>query len=181
MNAKQIMEKFSLFTHGVRVCMLIDRGEMNSNKGSKRWVSKLISSDKEQLESNIDKLLEQQQYLANPDIRLYMCINARSMDKAIKHFQHAQLDVDPSCRDKFYTRIQDCFCSSLMKPESREESFFLIDWDKDIPPDIGIGVKEIFRYKTPNGWHIITKPFNPLLLQDINIVKKDALLLLNTL
>jgi len=181
-KAKEIVEKFEIFSHGVRVCMLIDRGQMNSNKGSRRWVSKLISADKEQLEANIIKLLSQQEYLANPDIRLYMCVNARNMDKAIKHFQHAQLNLDQEYKYKFYARIQDSFCSSLMKPENRAESLFLIDYDH---PEFtwklsSFGIKEVFRYKTPGGWHIITEPFNPKLFGvDSDTVKKDALLLLN--
>ncbi len=190
-KAQEIMQKFHLFTGGYRVCMLIDRGEANSNKGSRRWVNKLISGDSEQLEKNIAKLLEQQEYLANPDVRLYMCVNARSLPKAIRHFQHRMIDaayeqgisLDPIL-DLFYTRIQDAFCSSMMKPESRMESLFLIDWDSDHSPDgfVGKGIKEIFRYRTPNGWHVITEPFNPLLMGTLHEqVKKDALLLLNTL
>jgi hypothetical protein len=183
-KAREIMVKFSPFMHGVRVCMLIDRGTQNSNKGSRRWVSKLISSNLVQLESNIKKLLEQQSCLGDPDIRLYMCVNARSMSKAIKHFQHAQIDVDPAYRDTFYSRINDSFCSSLMKPESRAENYFLIDYDsKDYSWRLeSIGITEIFRYETPNGWHIITEPFYPKLLGvDSVMVKKDALLILNFL
>lgn len=92
-KTKEIMEKFKDFTQGWRVCMLINRGIGNTNKGSKRWVSKLVSFDPKTLEENIGKLLEQQYYLNDPDIRLYMCLNSRNIDKTIINFNHRMVDL----------------------------------------------------------------------------------------
>lgn len=192
-KAKEIMEKFEGFTHGVRVQMLIDRSVGNTNKGSKRWINKLISTNSEEFNRNLIKILELQYYLANPDIRLYSCVNKRNLDKAIKYFNHKQLDIaTEEEKVNFYTRINERFCSCLMKPENRAESLFLIDIDCEDDSIFQDALTfylnsksinaEIVKYKTPNGWHYITTPFDPrLLIIEDGEIKKDALLLLNVL
>src|SRR5690348_10102565 len=79
---------YPFFLEGMRVQMLIDRSIGNTNKGSKRWVNKLISYDSTQFIENCRKLLEQMYYFGNPDIRLYSCVNNRYQTKAINRFQH---------------------------------------------------------------------------------------------
>lgn len=199
-KTEEIMRDFAPFTDGVRVQMLIDRSVSNSNKGSKRWINKLISNNPEEFKSNIIKLLELQYYLANPDIRLYSCVNKRNLDKAIKYFNHKQLDIaTEEEKIKFYTRLNERFCSCLMKPENRAESLFLIDYDgpydgPSVPSLLYDNLKIIckievldppnsgFLYGTPNGCHFITKPFDPRLLTAPNCeIKKDALLLLHAM
>jgi len=175
------------FKLGVHVLMLIDRGVQNSNKGSKRWINKIITTSEAEWDEAAAKLIELQNYLANPDIRLYASLNCRNMSKAIKHFQHKQLDLIDDNRDNFYRRINDSFCSSLMQPENRMVSFFLLDCDTTDPMGItgwmvkNRDLKVYFYYPTPNGWHYITEPFNPVRLDGIPDVeiKKDALMLIN--
>lgn len=191
--SNRIMKEFELFTHGVRVQMLIDRSVSNTNKGSKRWINKLVSTNSEEFKSNIIKLLELQYYLGNTDIRLYSCVNHRNLDKAIKYFKHKQLDIaTEEEKIRFYSRINDKFCSALMKPENRGENLFLIDCDDENNELLNLNLCDLhkdgkfsgwhFRYGTPNGWHFITKPFDPKLLTAPHCeVKKDALMLLNVL
>lgn len=191
LTEKDILQRFEQFTHGVRVMMLIDRGISNSNKGSKRWINKLISTNTDEFAKNLEILIEQQYSINNPDIRLYSCVNPRKLEKAINYFQHRQLDLN-SLEEKlyFYRKINDRFCSSLMQPENRDGNLFLIDYDKS---DAGIAslmlqleknnIEILSQYKTPNGWHLITSPFNPNILNEIENVetKKDALILLHTI
>lgn len=187
----QIMNSFNAFTDGVRVLMLIERGIQSSNKGSRRWINKLISSNQLEFRANLVKLLDQQAYLNNKDIRLYSCVNSRNMGKAIKHFQHKQIDLSAEGEAfNFYRRINDKFCSSLMQPENRSSSRFLIDLDDTDPTMLNdilnaCNIDIILKYQTPNGWHYITEPFNPAIISNSDIdsceVKKDALLLLNWL
>jgi hypothetical protein len=79
-----------------------------------------------------------------------------------------------------------------MSPHCRSETIFLIDIDDIIKKgsnwDISvidqyiqkIGVKEILRYDTKNGVHILTEPFNPSLWNsEFGEIKKDALLLIS--
>lgn len=175
------------FKEGVRVLMLINRGVQSSNKGSRRWVNKIITTNPYEFDLAAHSLLEMQYYLDNPDIRLYCSVNPRKMDGAINSFMHAQLDVCPDNEYNFYRRINDSFCSCLMKPQNKAERNFLIDIDtKDIEQITAWTIKNnhipvLLYYPTPNGWHFITKPFDPALLIEVNNseVKKDALMLLH--
>jgi len=175
------------FKHGVRVLMLIDRSKQNSNKGSKRWINKIITTNPDEFDIATDKLVALQNHLDNPDIRLYSTVNARNMQKSIVTFKHKQLDLTEDNECIFYKRINDSFCSCLMKPENKAERLFLIDVDtKDERVPLGWMTKNreinmFYTYPTPNGSHIITEPFNPSLCDGIPDfeVKKDALMLLN--
>lgn len=171
--------------------MLIDRSNGNTNKGSKRWINKLISFDTEQFKKNLIKLLQLQYYLKNPDIRLYSCVNDRKLSKAINHFQHAQLDLcDAQALMGFYSRINDKFCSSLMQPENKNSRYFLWDLDVNDPSEFFEKVtltdnrsNIIAMYQTVSGYHVVTKPFDPRPFGEIKNcdLKKDGLLLLHWL
>jgi hypothetical protein len=175
------------FTQGVRVLMLIDRGIQNSNKGSKRWINKIITTNTEEFYAASEKLIELQNHLANPDVRLYAAINQRKMKKAIQEFKHKQLDLNDDNEFTFYRRINDSFCSCLMQPECRDGSLFLLDCDSKDPTEVdsflitNFGIKMHYQYPTPNGWHFIVEPFNPAMCEGMTTfeVKKDALMLLN--
>jgi hypothetical protein len=187
-----IMSAFSDFTSGIRALMLIDRGESNTNKGSRRWINKLVSTNEIQFKSNLKKLLELQYYMNNPDVRLYSCVNPRKLDQSIKNFHHKLVDLY-TVQDKisFICRVNDKFCSSLMQPENKDSNLFLLDFDtKDFNDNANLiarmatlHINIIYSYPTPNGWHYVTDPFNPILLTGVDDlqIKKDALLLLNTI
>lgn len=183
----EIMEKFKDFTSGVRVMMLIDRGVQNNNKGSKRWVNKLISFNSGTFEKNLSKLIELQYYLKNPDIRLYTCVNDRKLDSAIKYFQHKQIDInDEAEKISFYTHINDNFCSALMQTENKRSRLFLIDIDQKNTNEVDSmlnhdNILPILKYETKKGWHYITNSFDPkiLCLCSFAEVKKDGLILIN--
>jgi hypothetical protein len=175
------------FKEGVHVLMLIDRGIQNSNKGSKRWINKIISTNPYEYDEASQKLIDLQNHLNNPDIRLYSSINSRKMKKAIHAFKHRQLDLIDDNEFSFYRRINDSFCSCLMSPDCRAESLFLLDCDSKDITEINsflitnFGIKMNYQYPTPNGWHFIVEPFNPDMCKGMNTfeVKKDALMLLN--
>lgn len=170
---------------GVRVVMLIDRGVMNSNKGSRRWINKIITTNEEEWLNAVERLMALQDYLANPAIRLYACINSRNMDKGIKHFMHKQLDVQPDMKMRFYAHINNTFASCIMQPENRATKFFLLDIDTKYPKEVDNFIEEkaiIVRktYPTKNGWHYIVEPFNAMWAnghQTFTLIK-DGLLLL---
>jgi len=188
MRVDQIQNRFTDFKDGVRVIMLIDRGVQNSNKGSKRWINKIITTNPSEWDKAVDKLYDLQLYLENPDIRMYACINDRKIDKAINHFKHRQLDILPEQKLQFYSKINNSFCSSLMKPENKNSKYMLLDVDSKNQDEIDmfltdhpIGIK--LWYQTKNGWHFIVEPFNVTLADGARTFKviKDGLLLLNYL
>ena len=177
------------FMQGNHVLMLINRGIQNSNKGSKRWINKIITTNLEEWIEAAECLIEMQHHLNNPEIRLYSSINPRKMDKAIQVFKHRQLDLNEDNETKFYRRINDSFCSCLMQPECRNGNLFLLDCDSKDLAEVNsflvtnFGIKCHYQYPTPNGWHFIVEPFNPAMCEGMNTfeVKKDALMLLNWL
>jgi hypothetical protein len=179
-----------LFHNGMSVLMLIDRTYGNSHKGSRRWINKLISYDKESFEVNLDKLIKQQNYLNQPNIRLYGSLNYRSLDKGIKRFFHTLIDVTPADRSRFWANINANFVSSIMKPESRVSSpkRWLLDIDSDYEDHVEAfmrimdakGVKFLYKYGTVKGYHAIIEPYNKMEidLPDYVELKQDGLILL---
>lgn len=176
------------FMSGVRVLMLIDRGVKNSNKGSKRWINKIITTNAIEWANAYHALTQQMMYLNNSSIRLYQSLNERKFDQSVTMFQHAQLDVLPENRLSFYRNLNDRFCSALMKPENKRSKYMLLDVDSQDTREVDMFVMnhllEVKRtYQTPNGWHYIVAPFNVLLAKEAQTfeVKKDALMLLKTI
>lgn len=184
--SQKIMDEFNILTHGIRVVMLIDRSVGNTNKGSRRWINKIITYNQDSFRDGVNTLLEMQYYLNNHDLRMYACVNDRNIDRAIKTFQHKQLDIS-TIEEKvsFYTKINNSFCSCIMKPENRNSSHFLLDLDQKDTSKLyynlhHMAIEPLLKYESVKGWHYIVKPFNPILLEVENCeIKKDALLLLN--
>lgn len=172
------------FKEGIHVLMLINRGV---HKGSKRWVNKIITTNPLEYDNAVSALISMQNYLNNPDIRLYASINDRKFNSAIKLFKHQQLDLLPENEYKFYSKINDSFCSCLMQPECRNNNLFLLDVDSKDRKEVdgflitNFGIKMHYMYPTINGWHYIVEPFNPKMCESMTTfeVKKDALMLIN--
>jgi len=182
-EADNIMDNFYNFTDGVRLLLLIHRGKEGGQNRDRKHKKK-ISKNRENFREILISYLE---IMKTSDIpyRIYSCVNARNIDKAIREFKRVQLDADyydTDSKQDFYIDINNRWISSLMKPKSRDETSFLIDVDegddlKEILDELIHITRNYFKYKTKNGWHIITQPFNPALLTIIK-VKKDGLLLL---
>lgn len=192
MIADKIQMAWDHFSDGVRVQMLIDRKIGNTNKGSKRWVNKLISYDLEGYKRNTEKLLMQQQYLNDPSIRLYASVNSRKVPTAVRLLHHTMIDLPENDFVPFYCNLHNKFVSCLMKPASRQSKYFIIDVDiPDFFPELFITqqalvnkIQTLQYYKTPGGYHIITHPFDVRLLvefPDKVELKTDGLILLNVL
>ena len=191
MDKEQIIKTFSDFMDGYRFIMLVHRNKEGgkSNRPQKNGV-KRITKNREEF---IEMLNELQKLKAESKVpmRIYSCVNKRDIEKTIREFKRRQLDADYydiESRHGFYLDIKNQWISSLMKPNSRAETKFLIDIDEEATNSIEIaktlleeiGVKIILRYPTKNGIHIITEPFNPNLFNsEFGEVKKDGLLLLD--
>lgn len=183
-----IQNRFKLFMDGVRVVMLIDRGVMNSNKGSKRWINKIITTNQNEWINAVNVLLGLQKHVGNPDIRLYSCLNDRKLDKSIAMFKHKQIDLLDDMKHRFYSKINDSFASCLMKPENKLSKYFMLDIDskdtKEADKFISDNLLQVVHtYPTKNGWHYILEPFNVMLAKGKKTfsVNKDAMLLIKFL
>ena len=172
-----------MFTDGVRVLMLINRAIGNTNKGSYRWVNKLVSTCTEEFRENLERLAIQQDKLNNSDLRIYGAINARKTDAAVREFQIRQLKIQTDEERRFfYKDLNNQYVSCLMKPENRATRYYLVDIDKsdaDAMQLADMAPNRLHHYKTPKGWHVICKPFDVRIYAGIPHVevKKDGLMI----
>lgn len=188
------------FKEGVHVQLLIDRGVNNANRSSERWVNRLISTNPEEYDKNMEILVGQQKYIGNKDVRLYSTLNPRKMGKAVNILKHKLIDVTDEM--DFYKRLNDRFVSCLMHKGCRDRKYYMVDIDSkdvDIFQAVNNHIKEleapspIFSYPTPNGFHLIMAPFDVSIIAMINFhlfgvcllktieVKTDSLVLLHTI
>lgn len=188
------------FMRGINCFFVIDRTKGSTNKGSSRWVKKMVSFDEEAYQRIFEQLKSER---VSPQ-RIYVSVNPRNLRNAIYEFKQRQLKADyhresaRHYRDDqeiacFYPYIFDNWVSSLMKPFSRARSNFLIDLDShdidglrnymDALKNKNLqrmeNYAEIYSYPTQNGYHLISKPFDVTLFDFPNAeIKKDGLILL---
>lgn len=172
---------FQQFKTGVRLLTLVrrrkDTGESNKS------IRTLISRNPEEFDAALDKLREDME----PGLRIYGTIDARDEKKAAYEFQRrqlgAQLERDPF---NFYHEAHKQWVRCLAIPSSRVTKNFLFDYDmEDFPATLdsrlmeALGENLIARYRTPNGAHFITRPFNASrILGDFRkIMRQNAMLL----
>ncbi len=197
LKANHIFDEFKNFTEGVRVLFLIHRNKEGGDTNNTK-VRKVITRDSEEFRLELIKLVDEKEramMLKEPlPYRIYSCVNARDIEKAIRQFKFEQLEADyydDDSRHSFYYDTKNRFVGALMTPSSRdkESNLFIFDVDDvegrdmmgEVLADLArIGVEIVMQYKTKNGWHVLTKPFNPGLftVKDVGI-NKDGLLLLS--
>lgn len=184
-EAKELVEDFKEFTSGYHCLFLLQRhkegGETNNSK-----LKKIIVNGAKEYEEALRGLLKDF-YESDEKLRIYAACNERDMKKAIRQFRHEQLEAEDFGQEqyeKFYLDIRNRFFGCLMQPGSAKESKFLWDIDSNddaeflqqLPAEIPI----LKKYKTNQGWHFVTGPFNytKMVLPKYASLKKDALILL---
>lgn len=171
-----------IFTQGLREILVIDRSSKNTCLWNK------IARYPDMYEQHIAEAISACKSFRKPDIRVYMSINSRCVDKAIREFKRQQIEADYSPHNKdWYLNLNKQFRHILMQPKQRKTKYFLMDIDTKERGTMHIvdqfirdkGIETITSYDTPNGCHIITEPFNMNMCKlDKVEVKTDALLLL---
>lgn len=174
---------------GYRILMLIER---NKDKASdqKRTTDRKNIRAISSCPTEFDEILAQLESMRLPNQRIYSTVNERSMPKAIRMFKERQLKNDYESEENkyaFYTDIQNRFLSCLQNPSCKASSYFLIDIDHQLEDkyeaekEILINYSKIlFECPTPNGFHVITRPFNPNLPYFIGLeIKKDDMILVS--
>lgn len=193
-KAEGIMRDFRPYTQGIRYLALLHRSKEGGNQNSeykRRGGHAIVHNEKEYYDAVV-RLLTLQTVSSKP-YRLYACLNPRDLRKAEHKLKISMLDAEfgsDENREVFYERMDARWVSAIMDTGSRKSSLFLIDVDND--PAIkdtsaaaliwlaANKIEILKQYQTPNGWHIITPPFNPTAWDVPNAeVKKDALLLLS--
>lgn len=179
-----------LFTSGVRVLFLLQRhkdgGHTNNSK-----LRMYITRDTAEWIDAYAKLLQEKDDYPEIALRIYQTLNARDIKKAVRTFKEKQLDNDYADEEtftNFYVDIKNRWVSSLMAPQNRVTSDFLIDVDtkedatctlvEKAINDLGLNI--IGFYPSKKGYHYIVNPFNLTLFPKIDMVevKKDPMMLL---
>ena len=185
-KADKIIEKFSSYTSGVRMLMLIQRGkEGGKGETNNKKTVRRITTNSGEFRNSLIELLEIKEKKKGI-YRIYSCVNSRNINKAIRIFKQRQLDADYFAEDqkyKFYTDIKNNWISAVMNPSTKETSLFILDIDegqdvKEVKERLSQITRNYTSYETKNGHHIVSMPFNPELLKGVHILK-DGLLLLD--
>lgn len=188
-KAKNIFSDFIDFTSGVRTLFLIQRHKEGGETHNSR-LKKVITRNSKEFYNALEELVIEQ---GNSEfmLRVYSCVNDRDFNKAIHKFKVEQLDADlyhQEQKENFYLDVKNRFLGCLMQPSQANDSLFLWDCDDAERVDVvGVMLRTIpnelivKQYRTKNGWHIITKPFNHTIYNYPTCVelKKDGLLLLS--
>lgn len=193
-KSEAIFREFALFSTGIRYVALLHRSKDGGHQGSEyhRRGGFYITHNNEQYRDALVRLLTLQAVAQKP-YRLYASVNARDIHKAERAFKMDMLTCDfgdDVNKQFFWERLESKWASALMQPGSRMhgQSLFMLDVDGE--GDVAElvlkwlserGIDVVKQYKTPNGWHVVTPPFNPteFHIQGCEI-KKDGLLLLNS-
>lgn len=188
--ATGLFKDFDEFTGGVRYLALLHRSKDGGhNKEYYRRGGFYITHSGEEYLDALIKLLTLQAISTTP-YRLYASVNARDLRKAEHKFKSDMLEVDfapQENRDYFWKRLDSKWAGALMSPGCKTGSLFILDVDGegDVTAPVLVwlaqhNIEPVKQYKTPNGWHIVTPPFNP---NDFDVpdveIKKDALILLH--
>lgn len=188
-QAQSLMRDFFAFTGGVRYLTLLHRSKDDGPATEyKRRGAYFVTHDESEYLDALVRLLTLKAVSSKP-YRLYASVNARNMKKAERAFKRDMLEVDfedGENKEWFWKRLPSKWVSALMQPGARAQTMFMLDCDGEgdvtAPALMWLAknqIEVIKQYKTPNGWHIVTPPFNP---NDFHApgceIKKDGLLLL---
>lgn len=180
-SLEELHVQFLAVSGGIRVLMLVHRSkDGGSNNKRQRDVKKAITQNSEEFFKTI-RDMQNTMKKDSRQLRIYAACNSRDINKAINLFKHRQLDLESQNKlDQwnFYTDIDNRFISCLMNPGCRLERNFLFDIDTS-EISVFLAKKKLLQeyiithYKTPNGLHIITKPFNyvKFLKEDQDLIK----------
>ncbi len=187
----EIETKFEGFLDGNRVVILMHRRKDGGHgKEFQRRTLSYATHDKESALKFIAKCLIVKNESPEP-MRIYITCNSRNLKKAERNIKTQILEMDYSGEETkriFYERFERNWHSALMQESARATPYFLIDVDdiegrdtsgENLKELAELGVNVIAQFKTKNGWHLITEPFNPALYKASGEIKKDGQLLLS--
>lgn len=190
MKPLEMIESYADFLTHTRVFFLMQRRkdvDGAPHDHMVRSVVKKISRNASESVGIIEEMLETVR--TGTHQRLYVSVNSRDINKAIREFKHRQLDHDyhaEDVRQDFYCDIKNRWISCLMQPSARASTRFLFDCDSveqiaALENKLARSRIEVFgRFDTKNGQHVVTAPHDPRLTAvDGVTAAKDGLLLIS--
>ena len=171
-----------MFTDGIRGLLLLRRNKDGQEGNAQRQAIKRISRDTAEWKSYVRELRELQE-TSHQGHGIYSSVNSRYFTKAVHEFKRRQLEADYGSLCEvhlFYRDASNRFFSCLMNPNCRSTNNFLIDCDSQTEYEHAkLQLRNsgliLIQYPTKNGYHIITRPFNPNDYGNMQI-KKDELM-----
>lgn len=154
------------FYQGTRVMFL--RGRNKDGVEHKRKVTR-VSHSEQQFALNLEELWS----MARDGERIYASAAPRNLPKAVRTLKERMLANDYAGNDQleFYRKLESRWVSALMNPGCELDKVWMFDLDEeddyweaiivDIAQNCGEGYTKHYSYRTKNGFHVITKPFNP--------------------
>lgn len=190
-RSEAIFNDFVDFSDGARMLILLERKKDGGhNKEERRNIATKFSFSSEEYKNAIHEMLLMR--VLYPETRLYASVNPRKIKSIIRKIEEELLDChysnDPEKNLFTHKKIIKSPRHFFMQQSCAETSLFVIDVDDIEGRDTqGEALEECARlnvdilktYRTKNGWHFITKPFNPSLWKHESEIKKDALILLD--
>lgn len=188
-SAKHIFDNFKDYSDGCRVLLLLQRNKEGGQTHNTK-LKKIVTRSSQDFLKGLIELVKEKNESELP-LRIYSSLNKRDFEKAIRQFKSEQLDADyfhQEQKENFYIDARNRFVGALMQPQQRGSNLFMFDIDEEEGRDVMGETLQVIpnehilmQYKTKNGWHIITTPFNHT---TINLpknceFKKDGLLLLD--
>lgn len=175
------------YMKGYRILMLIHRQKDGGENNGDHKSIRRISTGSEDYNRCFDELHEI--LISSPlPYRIYSSVNARNFEKACRNFRMKQIDLENHSEKeqlKFYLGADKVFKSCMAQPACKETNNFLVDLDIDsrftlneVIDYLATHTKVLDVRQTKSGHHLITKPFNPSLVPELEI-KKDAMILVD--
>jgi hypothetical protein len=167
---------------GVRVISCVFRGKDGGhNKEYKRHLIDMVSRNQEEWEDYVDEMINEMPR----DSRIYCSVNKRSPRKSSKLLAHKlidAMDMGGEHLEHFISHPLSEGISALMTPSSADDKLFLWDCDsKSVYAEVKEKLNDylVAEIPTKNGFHFITRPFNPELVSlPETELKRDALYLI---
>lgn len=175
------------YKKGIRILMLIHRQKDGGTNRKDRGSVRRVSRNEKEFDKYYEELVKQKG-LSQLPLRIYCSVNARDYKRAIRMYKIQQVEIEgqgEEAQTRFYIQSENQFFSCLAKPPCAKTKWFMIDLDTHDPDEVEKTLNKLTPHTqildmrtTPNGFHIITEPFNPALAEGLDI-KKDAMLLLD--
>jgi hypothetical protein len=191
-RAAELCETFSGFTGGLRMLILLHRSKDGGHRDEeKRAIISRFTFSETSFQSALEDLLLLRRVLY-PHTRLYSSVNERDPAKVLRIIDQESLDYKYCNSEEMLQNFRKKLIKSprhfVMQTRTAIGNSFMIDVDnvpgKDVEGEALTLLSELkvpikVKYRTKNGWHIITEPFNPKKWTHSSEIQKDGLILLD--
>lgn len=196
-NVKSLLKEFCEFgDERLYILLAIPRTKEHQDlTGGEQIVLRKTLESRDEIDQTVDRIAGEASNFEE-DYRLYVTVNARDTTKA---FFELRKEMDEWLKMRFngnkdvipkFGQLDKGFLSVLQRDTCRDDTYFLLDLDGITSGKKDRFVEEVKSFsdivleqKTPNGYHVVSEPFNYSKLDSAieYDLKKDGLLFLSFL